>query len=255
MDLLGQVLTSQKDYEAAEPLIRKSVEMHRRLFGEDHPAFGTAINSLAQLLIMKGDYEAAEPIARQCLDLITRLRGEDSHETAFAWMNLANLIDKKGDVADAERLYRGADQRFRRVFPPNHPYLHSPLTRLAEMLDRMGKHDSAEPLWRQVLSETRREFPPGHEYHGIAAAKARGLAKCLAKLSRCEEAVELLVHRYEGLRESQGAQHKNTIGAVEDLVNLYQACGIADKAEEFRIILESAGANQPTGKAKPGPGE
>lgn len=245
MDLLGQILTSRKEYGAAEPLLRESVEMHRRLFGEDHPVFVTALNSWVQLLIKKGDYEAAEPLARRCLDLVTHLRGEDSHETAFAWMNLANLIDKKGDFADAQRLYRGADQRFRKVFPPDHPYVHSPLTRLAEMLDRNGKHESAEPLWRQVVSETRREFPVGHAYRGLAVTKALGLGRCLLSLRRCAEAEELFLECHDDLQAGTGTPYVEATAVVKDLVRLYQACGPAEKAEEFRVLLKPADSTPP----------
>ncbi len=243
VDLLGQVLTSRKDLAAAEPLIRESIEMHRRLYGEMHPVFVTSLNSLSELLVARGDYEAAEPMARRCLDLIRQLRGEDSHETAMAWLNLAALLDKKGNYEEAEELYRVADERFRRVFPADHPYVHSPLTRLAELLDNTGQHESAEPLWRRLVTETRQAFPPSHTHYRLALMKAGGLGRCLLALHRCEDAEPFLVETYDGLRSTLGPQHKETIRCLKSLVQLYEECGPAGKADELRTVLESAGGD------------
>ena len=153
------------------------------------------------------------------------------------------------------QVYGVSDERFRSVFPPDHPYVHSPLTRLAKMLDRNAQHESAESLWRQLLIETRRAFPAGHTHQRIAASKAGGLGRCLFHLRRYEEAEEVLVDCYEGLRATRGARHKETVSAAKDLVHLYEECGPAEKAEEYRMILKSAGIDPPAGAAETATGE
>jgi tetratricopeptide (TPR) repeat protein len=163
----------------------------------------------------------------------------------MAWMNLAALLDDAGNYAEACKLYRVADERFRRVFALDHPYLHSPMTRLAKLLDKMGDHEAAEPLWRQVAAETRQAFPPGHSHHRLVAAKTAGLGRCLRDLQRCPEAEVLLLESYEQFHTAGGARHKDTLAGAEALVRLYEQCGPAEKATEFRQILATTDAELP----------
>lgn len=212
--------------------------MHERLFGKDHPAYATALNSLASFHSVQGDYESAEPLARECLKLVTELRGESSHETAFAWMNLASIVNKKGDYTEAERLYRIANDRFRAIFPPEHPYLGSPLARLAEMMERYGNHADAAPIWRQLVKETSEAFPKGHPSHALTIRRRQQLGRCLMRIQECNEAETLLVACYDEIRSQEAPKKKAIASAAKDLVELYESCSLEEKAAAYREIAD-----------------
>jgi len=239
MDLLASILMAKKEFDEAEPLVFETLELHRRLFGEDHHAFVGALNNLGQLYWNKGDFAAAEPVMRQALDLIRKSRGDDSHETAMAWLNLANTLDKGGKVEEAAQLYRVADERFRAVFPPDHPFVHSPMTRHAEMLDRLRRHDEARVYWEKLVGETRTVFPSGHVRHNIAVAELCALSRCLLELKDCTAAEPLLLECQGERRTAFGPDHRETIRAVESVIRHYEECGPAERAAEFRAMLDT----------------
>ena len=86
---LAVLLHDKGDYEEAEPLYRRALDISERLLGRDHPYTATSLNNLAGLLHDKGDYEGAEPLFRRALDINERVLGRDHPDTATSLNNLA----------------------------------------------------------------------------------------------------------------------------------------------------------------------
>ncbi|RFP55500.1 MAG: tetratricopeptide repeat protein, partial [Limnothrix sp. CACIAM 69d] len=72
---LAYLYESQGRYEAAEPLLRRSLEIRERVLGADHPATATSLNNLAELYRSQGRYEAAEPLYRRALEIREQVLG------------------------------------------------------------------------------------------------------------------------------------------------------------------------------------
>ena len=91
---------------AAEPLIRESLAIRRKVFGELHRETATSTNDLALELLQRGDLAGAEALFRQNLATNLRVLGADHPSVGVAIGNLALVLDAQGDAAGAERLYR-----------------------------------------------------------------------------------------------------------------------------------------------------
>ena len=66
----------------------------------------------------------------------------------------------------------------------------------------------------------------------------------VSRLERYDEAERCLPRRYEGLCDAPGAEHKETLRALERLIGLYAAWGKPEKTEEYRLLLETAEKTQ-----------
>src|SRR5215471_18048277 len=75
--------------------------------------------------------------------------------------------------------------------------------------------------------------------HFLSAVAHGALGECLTSQKRFAEAEPLLLDSYQTLKNSQGTDNPRTQIARQRLVALYEACGRADKAEQYRSDLAS----------------
>ncbi|WP_309494745.1 tetratricopeptide repeat protein [Phormidium yuhuli] len=65
---LAALYGAQGNYDAAEPLYRRSLEIRETALGESHlRSVATSLNNLAGLYGAQGNYDAAEPLYRRSL--------------------------------------------------------------------------------------------------------------------------------------------------------------------------------------------
>jgi tetratricopeptide (TPR) repeat protein len=111
---LGEVLTDQGRYRAAEDVIR-------RLVGSRESENGSSDD-------------------------------DDDEETLRAWGLLGQVLDYQGLYAKSERLLRRALQGREKVLGPEHPDTLTSMSNLALVLRSQGKYEEAEAMNRQTLA-------------------------------------------------------------------------------------------------------
>ena len=100
--VLGQFLSENGQYSAAEPLLKRALAARERVLGPEHPDTLTSVSNLAVLLKNKGDTAGAEPLYRRALAARERVLGSEHPDTLETLNNLAALLKGKGD---GESLY------------------------------------------------------------------------------------------------------------------------------------------------------
>lgn len=281
MGHLGSVLRLQGDFDAAVEQFRQALAMQRRVLDEDHPEIGNTLNNLSGVLHSMGDFEAAEPLLREALarsrkrlgddhefvtvgmfnlgillkdkeqyteaerqliDVLARLRAlsEDNPYIVICITALADLYRKQGDYTTAERYAMDAVAQRRSTLPADHPELAVALSLLGRILVETGQYDRAEPLLRESLAIARQKLAAGHEK---TLRMQVALAEALAARGAFDEAEALLLNSYSQFDETLGASNVRTTDALQRLVNLYDAWGKADKAEEYRSLLPQLSEN------------
>ncbi|KAL7811186.1 hypothetical protein V8C44DRAFT_330904 [Trichoderma aethiopicum] len=94
----------QGRYEDAEGLIGPTIEMMKRLLGNDHPHTLTCMGTLASIWYKQDRWSEAESLEKQILDARKRILGEDDPETLRCKKNLALLYAQQGRQEEAEAL-------------------------------------------------------------------------------------------------------------------------------------------------------
>jgi len=165
MNNLANLLTDKADYEGAEQLLRKAIEIHQRLKG-GQKEYAIILNSLAGLLLEKRDLEAAEPLFREALEIQRKLLGEEDPDVADTLNNLAGVLNEKGNYPGAEALFREALELRRKLLGDNHPDVATTLNNLGMVLYKKGEYEEAEPLFKESLAVRRKIF--GNEHRKVA---------------------------------------------------------------------------------------
>ena len=100
---------AEGDHAAAEPLLRRAVEIYRLALGEDHPDYARALGNLGGMHFAKGDHEAAELLFRKATSIVRAALGDHHPDHAQSLSRLAALYAATGrDSAAIEFLEQSA---------------------------------------------------------------------------------------------------------------------------------------------------
>jgi tetratricopeptide (TPR) repeat protein len=97
-------LFDEGKYADAVPIAERYVASTRKMHGEEHTEFATAIDWLANVYKAQGRYHEAEPLYERALAIREKAFGAENPEVAQTLNNLAELYLTQGRYAEAEPL-------------------------------------------------------------------------------------------------------------------------------------------------------
>ena len=151
---------------------------------------------------------------------------------------LALVCRDLGKFTEAEELLREAVGNCARIMGDESYRTYAFRKHLGDVLVSTGKLEEAESLLRELIDFTS-GFPRESRRRNLDLAQARSsLGACLAAQERFAEAEPLLTEGFEGLRREMGETSGSAFKTLKEIVDLYEAWGKEDKAEEFRRLLE-----------------
>ena len=214
---IGRLLEELGTRPEAEPLSREYLKACRDKFGALGEWTLRAVDDPAALLRAKGKVAEAETLMREAVEGRRKKFGPRHEKTLVAISNLAGLLNEVGQQAECERLMREVVEA-RKELGESHEQTLSAMNDLATQLYGWGMLAEAERLYSEALEVLRgaRTAALGHADLGGRARRAdagpgqaggRGAAD--ARGGR-------------GLPRGAGAQHPDTLLAVNNLAGLLQ---------------------------------
>jgi len=231
----------------ALPLHEETRKRLEAQFGPDHLHTLTALNNLANAYRDARRHAEALPLFEQTLNGLRKTIGLKHPTTLLAMNNLALAYRDCGRVADAIPLHEQALKSSNAQLGPDHPDTLFAMRCLAEdYLD--VKPAAAEPILRQVLAIREKKLPDDWATFETQSS----LGASLLGQKRYAEAEPLLIEGFEAMKVRETkippASKARLTKAGERIVQLYEAWGKKEKAEEWRKRLA-----QPADATKPKP--
>jgi eukaryotic-like serine/threonine-protein kinase len=194
-------------YKIADPLFRRVLEMHRQLYGLQHPLVASDLGSLGAVQQDLGYYAEAEKFCRQALEITQFYYGTNHPHTAADLTALARalLYQKKYDEANA--MLQQALRIQERVYGPNHPAVAEAVNELGNVASMRDNYDEAEKQFRRVVEIYRAVY--GDHHYLVAIALSNLAYNYLNKkdYARTEELFRDVVRRFT---ETLSADNVNT---------------------------------------------
>src|SRR5262249_22960551 len=135
----------QRKYAEAERLGTLTLDIRRRVLGEEHPDTLTSVNNVASIYRDEGKYRDAELLYFGLSKSMSRALGETHPNTLTTLSNLADIYELEKQHVQAEALARDALSRYEKALPDNWArYFVQSL--LGASLSGQGKFAEAEPL-------------------------------------------------------------------------------------------------------------
>ena len=175
---LGQFLTFKGEFDEAELLLRKSLDIRRTLYGELHPMVIANASQLGIVLYQRGDAAGAEPHLRSAIAAGESVMGPDQYDVLSAKQALAAALFELGELDEAATLFEEVARGYRAVFGGDHGVIVSTLAFLGNTQLELGRLEPAEAAFEESEAMARRVFSDTHPYiatalQGRAAIAAR----------------------------------------------------------------------------------
>jgi tetratricopeptide (TPR) repeat protein len=224
-------------YADAEPLLRESLAIRRKLFGPASPEALRAQSKFSELLRLQGKLNDVEKLWEDFIDVQRKIIGNSDKALVEPMNSLASARRDNNHPADAEVAAKQCIAVARKTLPAQDSALAGPLGTLGWSLSRQGRPADAEPFLREALEIAEKKHRP------FAIADSQWLlGESFALQGKYADAEQLMLKGAAGLKEStpvQTVRRKDAYGAI---VRLYEAWGTPEKAATWRSKL--AAVNQ-----------
>jgi tetratricopeptide (TPR) repeat protein len=147
---LGGLAYARGDFESAEPLARRAVEIRSSSLGRRAPATLLDRSAHAAIVAGLGRSDEAEASIRELLGDLEVTLGPDHAEVAVALNNLAALLQARGALPEAETLYRRVIAIKEAALGDDSPTLAVPLNNLATVLRAQGAGADSAALYQRA---------------------------------------------------------------------------------------------------------
>ncbi len=247
MDSIGAVYQKLGLYKAAEPLLRKALEIRETELGPASPGVADSLHSLALLFDSQGKFAEVEKLEQRSLDIRRDSLAQDDPALAENYHELGRSRYQQGDFKAAEDFLKRALALREKAFGPDHPAVAETLYGLGVLNYTDARFEEAERLYQRTLAI--REAKLGLDHPDVGQS-LQGLAALYYYLGRYPEAETYYRRTLALRRKTLGPNHSKVADIIFSLGILYQKQnrpGEAETAyrEALEIRLRALGENHP----------
>ncbi len=222
---LATTLENQGETEAALELKLESLEVLRRLYGEENSVVAQFTNNVAYNLHNAGRFDEAEDLYRQALAVSERRLGSEHVEVAEVLSNIGRVLMDQGRYIDAEPLTQRAAEIMMSSVDEDHFQRIACEINLASCQSSLGRLDEAIDGYRSALQRFDRLLGGTH----LATARVKSLlAQTLHRRGDLGGAEQLLVEALQVQRE--GGIGLNLADSLVSLGAVWNDQGRAEEA-------------------------
>lgn len=217
------------EYQKAEKLYERELEISEQVLGEDHPGTATCYDNLAKVYWNREEFEKAEKLYEKAIEIDKRVLGEDHPDIATSYNNLALVYYGQREYKKAEELYEKALEIRERVLGEEHPYTAASYNNLAKIYYSKEEYEKAEGLFEKALEI--REKVLGEE-HPYTATSYNNLAMVYYSRGEYEKAEGMFEKALRIRKRMLGEEHPDTATCYGNLAQIYKIQG------KYKIALD-----------------
>jgi serine/threonine protein kinase len=237
MAVIGHVYTGLGLYREAQPFIEKSLEIRRKILGNDSPDTLSSLNLMGGLYIRQGKYPESGIYLREAMEGQIRVLGHDNPETLTSIMNYGSVLLYQQKYEEAGKYYREALEGRRRVLGENHIDTLSSINNLAGLLQLQGKLSESEKYYREAVEIGSRVLGEDHPNYLVFL---ENLGHELTLQGKLTEAEPYLQKAVAGNLRILGENHPETLRSLFYMCGLFEGQGKLAEAETcYRKVLKA----------------
>ena len=209
LDRAATYLLTRGEPQAAVAAYKRTYDVRRDKFGDDHPDTLTAASNLALNLWWLGEYQRARALDEDTLTRRRRIFGEHASDTLTSASQLAaDLYWSPGDSPQARQLQEEMLSRRRRILGEDHPDTLTSAGQLGMVMWYVGDYQRARQLLSDSFTRSRRVLG---EDHPDTLTSASQLGMVLWSLGDYQQARQLLSDTFTRSRRVLGEDHPVTL--------------------------------------------
>lgn len=217
-------LIGMGDYAAAEPLLRRALQIDKNTVDETSDDYSQTLSNLGMLKFYDGKYAEAEPLLRRTLEIREQLHPADDLSVAESLTNLAALYQAIDD-AKAEKLFERALEIRQRLGKPMD--VARGLNNLALYYRVSGRYQRAERFYQEALNIYRLRADDDPASLAISLNNLAGLYFAQGDYKSAEPLVQQVVT----IRRALGDEAWTFGSSLNNLAAIYHRTGRYEAAE------------------------
>ena len=211
----------------SEAIFNDVIRIETERFGRAAP---TTMNGLALLRIKQNRFDEAETILREAIELEVQNLGDSHPWTLLSRFNLGEVFFDTGRYEDAEAMFSEVYDLQVEAIGESAPETVATLNALGRVSMRQNRLEEAEERLHEAVDEIRRRDRRRIEL----ALYLHDHGECLQRMSRLDEAAELLLEAYGVFSAVLGKDAGETRSCADKLYGIYKSTGDVKKAERWR---------------------
>ena len=228
---LGEVQKQIGMYAEAERNERLGIQITQAWYGNGSYELSIDREGLAETLIHEQAYDEAARLLDEALTIQERVVGKAHPYVAFA-LNLRGVIAlKRGKLNEAEADFRRMADIYRAAFGDRDRHVAHSLLRFGELYVARNDYTRAEQCFRQSIQIYTENLAADSFQTGRARVE---LGDVLLRERRYPEAEAELLAGYRIVTPGRKPSLEAAVNARRDLVSLYEALHVPEKAARFR---------------------
>lgn len=229
--LHAQLWLSLQDDTKASQLFRETLDMSRRMLGDEHPSTLAIRGEIAMIEAESGDVlkglQENQVLHKKCLELY----GPDHRETIVSATYLAAALFELDRIAEAKQLLESALDRGEKVLGASHPENHYCRVHLARVLAEEQDFDGAMATLKPVLLR-RDELRFGPAFQALMCS-----AEIDAERGEYDAAIATLLELREKVRRLDGSEQNWGFDTDSMLLQAYVAAGSYEQADALLAAM------------------
>ncbi|MDA3077203.1 tetratricopeptide repeat protein [Campylobacter sp. JMF_04 NA10] len=220
---LGLAHQDNSKYNQAIKYHKKSLEMTKGQFGENHPNIPKSYINLGVCYYSLGDYNQSIEYILKALAIQKETFKENHLDIAMSYNNLGLCYNSLGDYNSAIDYNLKALKINKKIFGENHPNIAVSYNNLGLCYNSLGDYNSAIDYNLKALKINKKIFG---ENHPNIAMSYNNLGSCYLSIGDYNNAIDYLLKALEINKRIFGESHQNIANSYNDLVSYY--CSLRD---------------------------
>jgi tetratricopeptide (TPR) repeat protein len=214
---LGRTYSGTSEYNAMLEHHAKSLELRRKVYGEDDPSTASGYNNVAAAYNSLGRFPEALATHRKAQAIREKVLGPEHPDSAMSMGNIGSQYFQVGNLEEALKHANAALANAKRTLPVKHLTNLVSLSNRASILAELGRYEESEASYEELLAILRKDMPK-------SIRTARTLAfRASYVLVRTGRAKQALADSIEAIAIAEAAVGKNH----DDYAVALQAKGLA----------------------------
>lgn len=233
---MGRVYTNLGEYDRAEMLLERALDIQTKINGELNTEVASIYNDLGGLHQKAQEARQAEPYYAKALDIRKKILGPNDIQYAETLSDLGALMRYKENLDSAEVLYNRALEIRQNNLTPNHPDIANSLNNLGVLEKSKGNLETARQFYQEALKIRQNHF--GNVHPKVANIK-NNLAVLYRTLGMFNLAETYYTETLEIRKKIYGKNHPLTAQSLNNFAGFLVDRGNYDQAEtHYRQALK-----------------
>ncbi|CAJ1964987.1 unnamed protein product [Cylindrotheca closterium] len=243
---MAQVLQHQRRLEDSISFFQQSLDIQKRVLGEDHLEVANTLSSMAAVLRFQGKIDEAMDVLQQGLTLKKQALGEEHISVANTYNTIGGVYFNKRELDKAMKYFQRSLEIYMNVIGEDHKFIANTFNNIALVLVDQAEYDKAMQQYKGCLDIQKRTLG---EEHAVISTTYSNIGDVYVHKKDPDTALKYYEMSIEIKQKTLGEDHpsvaniyRNMVKALKQKGDMTQAMDLEAKA--YRIEKAAKKSNR-----------